>query len=419
MMAASIDAKTFGVQTEFSYRPSTSRNGQYTLSTGRSQFIGTDGVLLKEYQDAMPNVWLLPVMAQAVVVGFHLPDFLNLTDGLRIPREALAEIFLGRIVRWSELADWNPQLKSVDENISLVVRADPSGICQSFASALSSFSPEWDRKVGAYSRGKVGSGAQPKWPRADFSVPGDAGAAMQIRLQPYSLGYVSQAYAKMYGVKQALVSNRAGEYVAPTPSAVKAAMDALAPQFEELYNGKTQVFFTTRIVDPARIASAAYPISMLTYFAFDADKLAVDCNDLHDVLYLLHWAWTSAEAASIAFSESFSQITVSVYGKMISKLRDRIRCNDESPMEQVLYEKAPACDLGCATQVFCTHVRCSLSCDGPDVSSSRIPCRSRLDLTDSLNPKCIKCEKGSYAASSRVSVCTACSPGTGPPASKD
>jgi ABC-type phosphate transport system substrate-binding protein len=247
--------------------------------------------------------------AQAVVVGFHLPDFLKVTDlGLRIPREALAEIFLGRIVRWSELADWNPQLKSVDENISLVVRADPSGISEAFASALSSFSPEWNRTVGA--------GTQPKWPRADFSVQGDAGAAMQIRLQPYSLGYVSQVNAKMYGVKQALVSNRAGEYVAPTPSAVEAAVLELIPQFEELQSDRKQVFFTTAIVDPPPLrTNASYPISMLTYVGFNAADLLPShgCSKLYSVLYLIQWGWNTSRATEIVTSQHVVPIPSAVY----------------------------------------------------------------------------------------------------------
>jgi phosphate transport system substrate-binding protein len=336
MMAVSADAAKYGGDAKFSYQPSSAREGQYYLETGRSHFIGTDRNLLAEVRARMPGAWLLPVMAQAVVVGFHLPDSLTISDlGLRIPREALAHIFLGRIVRWSELAQWNnvsinPQLASVHENISVVVRSDAAGVSEAFTSALSSFSAEWKTKVGTNSK--------PDWPRADFCVDGDAGVAKNIELHPFSLGFVSQAYAKLYGVKQAVLSNRAGEYVRPTREAVQAAMEEFAPSLFETAARKN---FNFSIIDPIR--NNSYPISMVAYFAFDEDKLRVSCNVLYDVLYLIHWAWTAYEAAEIAERASLSTIPVFVYQTMVADLRRRIFCNGKSTMQRVLEEKAPVC----------------------------------------------------------------------------
>jgi ABC-type phosphate transport system substrate-binding protein len=127
MLGASTKAKSLHLSGTYSYQPTDSNTGKNCVVTGDCDFVtfgGTDSPLSTEQQREMPNAWFLPSVAMAVAVGFHLPNVGDLE--LRIPREALAAIFLGRIRQWSELAEWNPELENVRQNIELVVRADRS-----------------------------------------------------------------------------------------------------------------------------------------------------------------------------------------------------------------------------------------------------------------------------------------------------
>ena len=145
----------------FTYEQADDAEGKKRLATRRCHFAGSDTALSREQRKQMPSAWFVPTLAGAVVVGFHLPHIASLE--LRIPREALADIFLGRIRLWSELTSLNPKLAGVQQNITLVVRSDVSGTSLTFSSALSSFSAEWASKLGASSR--------PMWPR--FALAGE------------------------------------------------------------------------------------------------------------------------------------------------------------------------------------------------------------------------------------------------------
>jgi phosphate transport system substrate-binding protein len=193
------------------------------LVAGELLFAGVDGALSAELRQKMPGAWLVPVLAGAVAVGYNLPS--GTGASLRIPREALAAIFLGRMQRWSELAEWNPTLANVTEPISLVVRSDVSATSAAISEALSSVSDEW--------RTKVGTSSRPNWPRAGFRVEGDAAVAWHVLAAPYSLGCLSLSEAAAYGVQAAHVRNVAGSFVAPTVAGVQAAMDAFASELRD------------------------------------------------------------------------------------------------------------------------------------------------------------------------------------------
>ena len=306
----------------YEYTPSSSSDGKQRLVNGTVSFAGTDSDLTSSEQEKMPDAWLVPTLAGAVAVGFHLPNERKLR--LRIPRETLAGIFLGKILLWSELAEWNPALASVDVKISLVVRADSSGVSEAFTDALSLFSPEW--------ASKVGTNPKPLWPRRDFVGEGGSGVARQILLHPYSLGYVAYTDAQTFGVAVANISNAAGEYVAPTLQSVQAAVDAFGDLLAAMAQGGSQIFFQ-KIADPKN-ARDAYPIAILTYVAFDADRLP--CEILHNVLFMVYWTWTDPQVEVAANALSFAVMTRPVRRLLITSLQSKLRCGGASPMDNLL-----------------------------------------------------------------------------------
>ena len=375
---ASLSALRRGRTVTFRYEGTGSSEGRYRLATQRCMFAVSDTALSREQRKQMPSAWFVPTLAGAVVVGFHLPHIASLE--LRIPREALADIFLGRIRLWSELTSLNPKLAGVQQNITLVVRSDVSGTSLTFSSALSSFSAEWATKLGASSR--------PMWPRFALAGETDNDVALLIKRHEYSLGFLSQSDSATFHVPVALISNDAGAYVAPTIESVQSAMDAFAPDLEVLgkATGGAKMLLQS-IVNPKN-KSDAYPISMFTYVAFDAASLT--CGQLRDVLYLVIWAWTDPQAAAVANSSNLSPLAESLRRSLITLLAT-IQCRGESPVESILEEVGPSCAAG-----------------------------QWLNLSDVLQPRCESCPPGYVAADhgahSAGAMCTACEPGLFQPA---
>ena len=325
--------------------------GLRRLANGSCHFAVLDAAPSPDDVAAMPNVWAVPTLAQGVAIVFNLPDENSLE--LNITREDLADIFLGRIRRWDELAKTNPGLASVRENITLIVRADESTVSKLFTSALSSFSREWKAKVGASTK--------PRWPRADsIRRSFDSGIAGEVLDTPYSLGYISDAYKRLTRVvpRVARISNKAGRFVLPTESSVVAAMDAFA--WESLSaRGPGQAVFCREIVDPPEDAQYGYPIAGTTYVAFNPARL--DCLMLHDVMYLIAWAWTKPLAAAMARRMGLVPISAPVYKPLMDRMRN-IRCQGKPALDSIMKELRPVpCPRGKQTRflqvgsVGCTH----------------------------------------------------------------
>ena len=300
-----VNSKRQREKVTFSYDGTGPESGNLCLSNGTCAFVVSDSAPSDELRARMPSLWHLPVLAGAVAIVFNLPDLVDLE--LRIPRDTLAAIFLGRIRRWSELARWNPKLEGVNESIALVVRSDESATTEALTSALSSFSSEW--------KGKVGTSSRPKWPGFAIRTEGDGGVALQLLRLPYSLGYMP--LTNTFKVSTAFIENDAGQFVAPSANGVQAAMDdAVGKGFEEM-GSRTKVLFLS-IVD-RKNTSDAYPIARLSYMAFEAR--ALDCLTLEFVVYLLYWAWTDRRAAEIALQLSFAPISSGIRHSLLSLLQ--------------------------------------------------------------------------------------------------
>ena len=282
----------------YAYEPTGSGDGKAKLVNGTVSFAGSDSALSAKEKLAAPNVWFVPSLAGGVAVGFNVPGIGS--EELNIPREALVDVFLGKIGRWSGLAPWNPKLENLTQDISIVVRSESSGTTSVFTSALSSFSAEWKNKTGASSL--------PKWPVAASKREGNAGVAIGIRVTPYSIGYLNVGDAKTYGVAYAKIANAEGRYVSPTLEAVQAATSTFGPKLEALVKNRSTNFYVDT-VDP-KGEPGAYPISTFTYIAFNPP--ALDCSTLFDVMFLIYWAWTDVEASDIAFQHELAPIPVAL-----------------------------------------------------------------------------------------------------------
>ena len=135
---------------------------------------------------------------------------------MRLSGAVLADIYLGKIVKWNEkaIAELNPKISLPDQAIAVVRRADGSGTTFIFTNYLSKVSAEWKDKV------KEGTAVQ--WP-VGLGGKGNEGVSTFVQRIPGAIGYVEYAYAKQNKMAYTLMQNAAGSFVAPDDTTFKAA----------------------------------------------------------------------------------------------------------------------------------------------------------------------------------------------------
>ncbi len=137
---------------------------------------------------------------------------------LRVTGPVLAEMFLGKIVKWNDpkLAALNPGKTLPDQNITVVHRADGSGTTYNWTDYLTAISKDW--------ADTVGKGAAVKWPAASsVGGKGNEGVAANVNRVKGALGYVEYAYVKKNKMNFLQLQNAAGKYVSPDDSAFASA----------------------------------------------------------------------------------------------------------------------------------------------------------------------------------------------------
>jgi phosphate transport system substrate-binding protein len=154
-----------------------------------------------------------------VVIGGVIPvvNIKGVAPGqLHLDGAVLADIYLGRIGKWSDPAikALNPGVNLPDAPIASVHRADGSGTTFIFSNYLSKVSPEW--------KAKIGEGTTVNWPNG-VGGKGNEGVAAFVGRLPNSIGYVEYAYVKQNRMTYAMLQNAQGNLVAPDDTAFKAA----------------------------------------------------------------------------------------------------------------------------------------------------------------------------------------------------
>jgi phosphate transport system substrate-binding protein len=190
----------------------------------------------------------LPMTAGSVVLAYNLRG----VKDLQLSRKALAGICLGKIKKWNddEIRKHNPNARLPDRAISFVHRADSSGTTFVFTNYLSAISDEWKNDKSRGARKDV------TWPSGNFSAANkNAGVAQQVQQNEGSVGYIEYGYATKTEDKlpMAVLENKAGKFVKPTPESGAAALaGAKLPEDMRLI-----------ITDPA--GAGAYPIVSYTW----------------------------------------------------------------------------------------------------------------------------------------------------------
>jgi phosphate transport system substrate-binding protein len=232
---------------QLNYQSIGSGGGIRQFSEGTVDFGGSDAPMSDSAIAAIQgNVLHIPTVLGAVVITYNLA---GVTQALRVTPDLVADIFLGKVTKWSDprIKAANPGASLPDQDITVVRRADSSGTTFVFTTHLAAVSEEWKKGPGV--------GTTVKWPSSDKFVasPKNDGVAATLRQTPGAIGYVEFAFAKFAKLEMATLQNKAGQFVAPGG---KGGADALA-------SVKLPADLRAWLPDPD--APQAYPIATYTW----------------------------------------------------------------------------------------------------------------------------------------------------------
>jgi phosphate transport system substrate-binding protein len=220
---------------------------------------------------------------------------------MKLSGKALADIYLGKIKKWSDpaIAALNKDLKLPDTAITVVNRSDGSGTTFIFTNYLSKVSPEWKEKVG--------NAKSVAWPASTGTGgKGNEGVASFVQRLNGAIGYVEYAYAKQNQMAYTLLQNREGNFVKPDDTSFQAAAAGAdwknAPGFYEILTdepGKnswpiTGATFILMHKTQAKPATAKDVLKFFDWAYKDGDKMALELNYVpmpDEVVALIHAEW--------------------------------------------------------------------------------------------------------------------------------
>lgn len=216
---------------------------------------------------------LLPITSGGIVVAYNNA---SIPEGLRLSREALADIFLGNITRWDDerISSLNEGKTLPREPIIVVTRADGSGTTFAFTSHLAAISTAW--------REGPGIGKAIQWPVSGGNGRGNDDQAGAIKRTPGAIGYVQYGIADRAGLGLAVLENRDGQYVAPSIDTMRSAFD------------QEQIQSDFRISHPDPEGANAYPIVTLVWALIPESFPASDRNV--DAVPFLNWCLTTGQS---------------------------------------------------------------------------------------------------------------------------
>ena len=188
-----------------------SGTGRSDLYSNTVLLAGSDSPIPASEASKVPagkTVLYFPVVIGPITLSYNLTGVSN----LKLNATVIANIFQGNIKTWDDPAikALNPGVNLPSTAITTAVRSDSSGTTQNFTLYLQDAAPSvW----------KLGSASTIKWPSTAHAGAQNAGVASIIKSTPGAIGYVDYSTAKASNLTFASVQNKAGDYVAPSPTA--------------------------------------------------------------------------------------------------------------------------------------------------------------------------------------------------------
>lgn len=294
----SVYAGKTGVK--INYQSIGSGGGIRQLSEGTVDFGASDSPMSDDEMSKAKGgpILHIPTVLGAVVITYNVP---GLTVPLNLTGKAIADIFSGRITKWSDtrVTSLNPGVKLPATDILVVHRSDGSGTSYIFTDYLTNAVPAWATSVG--------KGKEVKWP-VGLGAKGNEGVAGQVQQTPGAIGYVELAYAKQNNLPTAAVENKAGKRVLPSVASATAAAAGAAQALP------ANTDYRISIVNAP--GADSYPISSFTWILVYQHQ--TDAAKGKKLIDFLNWALTEgeAEASSLDYAPLPSSMASSVKARL-------------------------------------------------------------------------------------------------------
>jgi len=215
--------------------------------TNQTVFFGaTDGPMTNDQLLAAPGkIFHFPTVLGADVPVYNIP---GVSAELKFTGAVLADIFLGKITKWSDpaITKLNAGVNLPGSDITVVHRSDGSGTTYIWVDYLAKVSAEW--------KSKVGVATAVNWPTG-VGGKGNEGVAGLVTQVPGSIGYVELIYALQNKISYGSAQNMAGEFIRASEQSVTAAAASAA--------AKMPADFRVSITNAE--GRGAYPISSFTW----------------------------------------------------------------------------------------------------------------------------------------------------------
>lgn len=246
-------------------------------------FGASDAPLSTTEWERAQNAVHIPETIGSIVVSYNLPTVPE--KGLKLTGPILADIFLGKIRKWSDpqIQSLNPDLSLPDTEIIVAHRSDGSGTTFVWTDYLSKVSPEW--------HDKVGTGKSIQWPTG-IGAPGNEGVSNAIKGTQFTIGYVELSYALSTGMPYAFLQNREGVFVEPSFDTIQAAIEAAATALPKGDDSWEQVSTTDAP------GANSYPIASFSYILLYkelTDNPTMDREKAEALVNFLSWAITDGQ----------------------------------------------------------------------------------------------------------------------------
>src|SRR2546423_5135560 len=171
---------------KINYQSIGSGGGIRQLSAGTVFFGASDGPMTNDQILAAGfRILHLPTVLGGVVPVYNIP---GISAQLKFPGRVLADIYLGKITKWNDVAikTVSAGVELPSEDITVVHRSDGSGTSYIWCDYLSKVSPEY--------RQRVGVATSVNWP-VGVGGKGNEGVAGLVKQTPGAIGYVGLVYA--------------------------------------------------------------------------------------------------------------------------------------------------------------------------------------------------------------------------------
>jgi len=194
-----------------------SSEGIARIKSGAVDF-GASDIPLGDEELKRHRLVQVPVLIGGVAIIMNLSGIK--TGDLVFSDDALADIFLGNIRKWSAPAikKLNPEVRLPERPITIVHRSDGSGTTWLFTSYLNKVSDKW--------RAGPGGGARVEWP-AGLGAERNAGVLRKVMETPGSIGYVEYTFAREAGISRAGLINASGNIATPCIKSFSAAISSV------------------------------------------------------------------------------------------------------------------------------------------------------------------------------------------------